>query len=130
VSQQISRLIELIFCRKGVDRVYGLVDRIHGVPAHRSTDHIKGWPLILSPTARIKKPKGYFFDIIYTIESRMDGPPRLRPMAAAACDRRPWDSGSTITLVSARDLGLHHMELSPVPSHGTTETWRARWTDL
>jgi hypothetical protein len=42
-----SRLIELIFYRKGIDRVYVPVDRVHGVPAHRSTDHIKLQSLIL-----------------------------------------------------------------------------------
>jgi hypothetical protein len=80
--------------------------------------------------ARIKKLKGYFLDPIYTAESRIDAPPRLRAMAAAARDRWPCDGGGGITPVSPGDLGLRRMELSPVPSHGTTETWRARWTDL
>jgi hypothetical protein len=73
--------------------------------------------------ARIKKLKGFFFDLIYTVESRMDGPPRLLPIAAVTRDRQLCDGGGGITLVSARDLGLRGTELSPVRSRGTMETW-------
>jgi hypothetical protein len=59
-----------------------------------------------------------------------DDPPWLRPMAAAARGRWPCDGGGGMSLVSARGLSLHHMGLCPIPSHGTTATWRAEWPYL
>jgi hypothetical protein len=73
VAWRISRLIELIFYRKGIDRVYGPIERVHGVPAHRSTDHIKSQSLILWSVAQIECAETVSLDQISSVDLKMDG---------------------------------------------------------
>jgi hypothetical protein len=127
VAWEFLKFTELFYWGKSCGIWPRLIDWVHGCLVHWLTTLIKSQSFNIWSTAEILKLEPFSYDLIVNAHHETDNPLCLRPTTRIW---RPCDGGGSMSPVSARGLGLHHMGLSPVPSHGTAATWRARWSNL
>jgi hypothetical protein len=81
------RNLQIYFPKENsMDRVYGMVDRVHGTSSRSLRILIKRWSSIVGWEVEINPSEGVFHILILTVDWVTDGSRQLRSMTAAA----PW----------------------------------------